>query len=326
MDKKIVSLLNNNLRVIIPEFGAFIIRQQEPRIVVFNELLKNNDGLLTDLIVKTENAEPEVAQQLVSDYTTQAMRLLENGGSLTIEEIGVLQKDKSGKIIFIPESTSREDQVMETVAPLDMNKTNTLQDIPETGKETVSKEEIEMDKPDPEREKIISFATDPKIPWFMKHIYKWVIGIVLVNLVIIGAFLIKNKTHKKPAEVVSEQPVENAIINASVLDQLADSVRAAANDASLVFSQDETSETAASQTKTPDNLRYYIVAGCFRDEINADELVGSLKKMGYKAEKFGKIGDLYAVSFAAFSDKDLAVKELAKIREESHPDAWMTRF
>jgi hypothetical protein len=111
-----------------------------------------------------------------------------------------------------------------------------------------------------------------------------------------------------------------------VLDQLADSVRAAANDASLVFSQDETSETAASQTKTPDNLRYYIVAGCFRDEINADELVGSLKKMGYKAEKFGKIGDLYAVSFAAFSDKDLAVKELAKIREESHPDAWMTRF
>jgi hypothetical protein len=74
------------------------------------------------------------------------------------------------------------------------------------------------------------------------------------------------------------------------------------------------------------DYRYYIVAGCFRDEINADELVGSLKDMGYKAEKFGKIGDLYAVSFASFDDKELAVKELARIRKEFHPDAWMTRF
>jgi hypothetical protein len=74
------------------------------------------------------------------------------------------------------------------------------------------------------------------------------------------------------------------------------------------------------------NIRYYIVAGCFRDEINADELVESLQNVGYKAEKFGKIGDLYAVSFASFDDKDLAVKELERIREEFHPDAWMTRF
>jgi hypothetical protein len=51
-----------------------------------------------------------------------------------------------------------------------------------------------------------------------------------------------------------------------------------------------------------------------------------LKTIGYRAEKFGKIGDLYAVSFASFDKKDLAVNELARIRKEHHPDAWMTQF
>ncbi len=63
--------------------------------------------------------------------------------------------------------------------------------------------------------------------------------------------------------------------------------------------------------------RYYIVAGCFRDEVNADSLVASLKLLGYKAEKFGKIGNLYAVCFASFDDKEKAVPELKKITGKS---------
>jgi hypothetical protein len=48
--------------------------------------------------------------------------------------------------------------------------------------------------------------------------------------------------------------------------------------------------------------------------------------LGFKAEKFGQIGNLFAVSFVSFDDKELAVKELKRIREEIHPEAWMTRF
>jgi hypothetical protein len=100
---------------------------------------------------------------------------------------------------------------------------------------------------------------------------------------------------------------------------------AAVKDTSILLNtntENEESDIILSES----SFRYYIVAGCFRDEINADELVESLQNIGYKAEKFGKIGDLYAVSFASFDDKDLAVKELDRIRKESHPDAWMTQF
>jgi len=74
------------------------------------------------------------------------------------------------------------------------------------------------------------------------------------------------------------------------------------------------------------NPRYYIVAGCFRDENNADELVKFLKNQGYQAEKFGKIGNLFAVSFASYISKDEARIELNRIRDEVSADAWMTRF
>lgn len=77
---------------------------------------------------------------------------------------------------------------------------------------------------------------------------------------------------------------------------------------------------------SPASLRYYIVAGCFRDEINADELVDQLKDKGYHAEKFGKIGNLYAVSYASFSSKEEAAVKLEEMRANGSPDAWMTSY
>jgi hypothetical protein len=152
-------------------------------------------------------------------------------------------------------------------------------------------------------------------------ILKWILIFLLVNSAVIAFFVFhdnkQNWFHRNK---------ETMGIMDSVLDQLADSVRAAAADTALVFSEAAKTEVIDESTPPAGNLRYYIVAGCFRDEINADELVKSLKKMDFKAEKFGKIGNLYAVSFVSFSDKESAVKELKRIREEIHPDAWMTRF
>ncbi len=115
------------------------------------------------------------------------------------------------------------------------------------------------------------------------------------------------------------------MISDSLSDQLADSVRAAAMDSRIVFNDANDNEANNGTDSQTPGSRYYIVAGCFRDEVNADSLVASLKLLGYKAEKFGKIGNLYAVCFASFDDKEKAVPELKKIREKV-PSAWMTKF
>jgi len=96
-------------------------------------------------------------------------------------------------------------------------------------------------------------------------------------------------------------------------------------DSTIVYDEVPVEEVSPAVNAMSPGSRYYIVAGCFRDEVNADSLVASLKLLGYKAEKFGKIGNLYAVCFASFDNKDKAVSELKKIREKI-PSAWMTKF
>jgi cell division septation protein DedD len=112
---------------------------------------------------------------------------------------------------------------------------------------------------------------------------------------------------------------------------LADSVIQAAEEPAVVYREEipepemPVSEDSPAESKTGVS-RYYIVAGCFRNEANADELVQALRNQGFQSEKFGVIGNLHAVCFASFSNKEQAVRELQRIREEVQPEAWMTRF
>jgi hypothetical protein len=152
------------------------------------------------------------------------------------------------------------------------------------------------------------------------RILVWVLIILFINAGILGWFVFRNKSKGTKAE---KSPV--TMISDTVYDQLADSVRAAALDSSIVYNEDQDEGNNPGESALTPGSRYYIVAGCFRDEINADSLVSSLKLLGYKAEKFGKIGNLFAVCFASFDDKDMAVSELKKIREKV-PSAWMTKF
>ena len=299
MDKKIVSLLDSNLRVIIPEFGAFIIRQQEPRAVVFNELLKNNDGLLIEHIIKTENVEPDIAEQMLADFISQVTRTIDSGKVFEIAGLGKLWKDKSGRLSFTPENESIpvEDEVVER---------------------PISKYTVQQQFYGPEASGTNNTARPAKSRQFLY----WLLALICVNLIVVAFFILRKEDKGKVTK-----PGDSIILKESVVDQLADSLKAAVADTTIMYSAGP-SVPMLEEVKTNDegHLKYYIVAGCFRDEVNADELVISLKNMGYKAEKFGRIGDLYAVSFASFDNKELAVKELARIREEYHPDAWMTRF
>jgi len=467
MEDTIIALLNNNLRVIIPDFGAFIIRQKQPRIIVFNEFLRYNDGILIDFIVKTEGIDRDIAEQRVLDFAEDGSKLLASGRELKIEGLGSLRKDSSGKINFIEASEiieienkdaavveNREFPEEKQEVPREIGQEvppeiaqeappEIVQEVPQEIEQEVPQEieqeipqEIEQDvSPAIEQEipKVIELevtkATEPKKPG--KHqskstartkiktksktkkapakgktalrsrplsktipsdvpleviepaaaeireaveappaesqsvqarvdeesreteppktvvppppvkppqdyepsmtadrhgpvstnrILAWVLIILFVNAAILAWFVFRNKTKGTPAG-----KTVTTMISDSLYDQLADSVRAAAMDSSIVYDEVPVEEGNPAVKAMAPGSRYYIVAGCFRDEVNADSLVTSLKLLGYKAEKFGKIGNLYAVCFASFDNKDKAVSELKKIREKI-PSAWMTKF
>jgi hypothetical protein len=385
MNKNIIALLNSNLRVIIPDFGAFIIRQKEPKIVVFNEFLRYNDGLLIENLIKTEGIEMEIALQQLSDYTIHAAKMLETGEVFAIEGLGTLQKDNSGKILFTSESEIRTAEMMQDIKEEPVNKliekkSMTKPNIKPEGRpktkstpKTVSK--LKQEEPTPEEvktsqevkvpvelnvpvetppaevvtvpEALLTITAESKVENSIQEkdqdiatgitghpaemykptgnktnqVLRWVTIILLANIAILAWFIFQDnirglfKNNKEPARITD-----------SVFQNLSDSVIDAATDTSLIFREAPEISAVEESAQVQGNSRYYIVAGCFRDEVNADELVRSLKIKGFNAEKFGKIGNLYAVCFASYGDKELAVKELKRIREEIHPEAWMTRF
>lgn len=412
MEKNIIALLNKNLRVIIPDFGAFIIRQKQPKVIVFNEFLRYDDGLLIDYIVNNEEIDREIAIQQVSDFAEDSTKLLESGKDLIIEGLGRLHREKSGRINFIEspvdsgiqeishdEATEEDMQVenipessgainlagtTDTFAPKTKTAKKTTKSrgtrsaasgpkvdkvikekpgikvkkapVPKPKAKSKSKsksiskpkpipipipipEPVTEIKPEPQP---VPAPETPRIPEPVRlqspdsvavsdpapadevpstnrinKVLLWVLLFLFVNAVILAWFLFNNRIRG----IFKKNSIPPELVTDSLYERLADSVKAAAMDTTMIYAGMPADSLAPVLT----SARFYIVAGCFRDEINAEELVNSLIGLGYNATQFGKIGNLYAVCFASFDNKDEAVLELKRIREKA-PDAWMTRF
>jgi cell division septation protein DedD len=102
MEKYILSLLKENSRVIIPEFGAFIIRQLNPPEIAFNSLLTFNDGILTEYVSQHAGISFIEASAKVSDYAEKLKADLLLHNRLTFNEIGWVWTDDTGEKQFTP--------------------------------------------------------------------------------------------------------------------------------------------------------------------------------------------------------------------------------
>lgn len=100
MEKYLIELLETNNRVIVPDLGAFIIRQQEPQELVFNDLLAFNDGMLTSHIKQQEGISMSKSQVKIEEFVDQVKKVLTHGDIYHLENLGYLKMDDSSKIEF----------------------------------------------------------------------------------------------------------------------------------------------------------------------------------------------------------------------------------
>jgi nucleoid DNA-binding protein len=381
MEKHILNLLNHNLRVIIPDFGAFIIRQKEPVIIVFNEFLKYNDGLLIDYIAKTEQIEKEIARQKVVDYAENILKTLNAGKEFKIAGVGILRKAESEKIEFIqsgsePPKQSAQKQAGKAEAKpaeaapsieLSDEKAKTVEKSPENNLTEKPKQEnahakasehsatekkekngnsikkpLERPAAEPSKEVIekpVQKATIPQTQFKPIHKKKnnqqliWVILIILFVALINGWFIfnkdIRNYIKSWRLSVNTSDTLGQMVTNDTLAQPVVKDINEEADDESYIKESEPSEAIPAEPPKKESEAvrkKYYIVAGCFRDENNANALVRDLIQKGYKAEKFGTIGNLHAVSYNSFTDKEEALRALARIRQEIEPEAWMLYY
>lgn len=417
MNKHIIQLLDSNNRVIIPDFGAFIIKQKNPKVVVFNEFLRYNDGLLIDFVAKEENTDRETAKKRITDFVARINASFDKKEPFSLDELGMLEKEASGKITLLekgevtakekpakaesnkkPEKPKTEPEKKEvakeikpaekkeTTAPKESVKkdTSAAKEVPlEIDKKPVKEEPAEKIKtvtsekattvpiPDKEPEKAAKAASPekpaetPKVtaepdkkpvqapplrrepvsrsplttkkPAGKRNVVQitiWIVLILIVNGIILSWFFFNEEVTGLFSGNKKEVPLEDLVDEEEPATAVpAEEDFSPTSDETIIQEpqQQAPAKTQAQPVKTSpqpaiSGKRYYIVAGCFSDENNADNLVQTLLEQGYPAQKFGIISNLSCVSYSSFADKAEAGRELNKIRSEVQSDAWLKYY
>jgi nucleoid DNA-binding protein len=409
MEKHIQYLLNTNLRIIIPDFGAFIIRQKEPLVIVFNELLRYNDGLLIDYLARHENIEKDMAKHQVTEYTENLVKALESGKEVNLEGIGTLHKTGEDKIEFVqtgkvtpkrtpkkapekkPDASPADKTVTFEIIPEDTRtaaktageikaatglkkdeKPRKAETLPKATKSAAKKPQTPEKKPqevqavpvEPAKTQVAQPVkevpvkevpvkeTETQVPvqsvakptitappakkvsakTKMRQQIIWIV-LVVVALVLINVWMIFNHQIRT---FFGGRPVADTLGLMVETDTMMEAVTADSMYTPQELQDDNLSAEGDIVTEKPlvktvklpvaGEKRYYIVAGCFGDEANADAMVQKLIEKGFSAQKYGKRGNLYCVSYSSFTNRDKAITELEKIRKDEDPDAWLNEY
>lgn len=155
MEKYLIELLETNNRVIVPDLGAFIIRQQEPQELVFNDLLAFNDGMLTSHIKQQEGISMSKAQARIEEFVDQVKKVLTVGDIYYLENLGYLKMDDSSKIEFSVTKFPASRAEIVSAATLSQEEDNDTAGQPEDDRSEeipVPAAEVALEKKDPASE------------------------------------------------------------------------------------------------------------------------------------------------------------------------------
>lgn len=103
IDKYIAELLKTNTRVIVPDFGAFMVKStsgSSDKQISFNDFLKYNDGLLVNHIAKAENLNKDEALKKVKAFVDEIQKELKANKPFKVGDLGYLFKDPRGSVKF----------------------------------------------------------------------------------------------------------------------------------------------------------------------------------------------------------------------------------
>ncbi len=103
VEEAIVELLKVHNRVILPNFGAFLVAKDDPEdksYVLFNSFLSFNDGLLIDYLIEKNGVDNIVATDFVSEYVFKLKAILNEEKLYKFNYLGSFDFEESGSMRF----------------------------------------------------------------------------------------------------------------------------------------------------------------------------------------------------------------------------------
>ncbi|RAV29458.1 HU domain-containing protein [Sinomicrobium soli] len=287
--------------VTVPEFGSFLTQLRSARIhnhtffppskaISFNAQLVSNDGLLIrhisdSLGIPYEKASVEVRKRVIAWKDR-----MENGEKLSLKQIGLLWLNKENSIQFQPFT--------------DINYLTSSFGMASTGAREIARLPIPEGTGSPSAE----VRTLTGIPSRRKSYLKY--AAILLLSVSAGAVVYQSqrmesqKQQIQLAEQQAQQQLQQSIQKATFFDTTP------VNLPSITLNA----------TRKP---LYYVVAGAFRVEENADKKMEELRARGYEPQRLEPTGHgLHQVAFNSYTSAREAINFLNRIKKEA-PEAWL---
>lgn len=109
IESYIFEMLREKSRVIIPDFGAFLMKEEYKTdnnvtgtfVISFNDFLRFNDGLLIDYISEGEGISKDTAGRLLIEFVKKMKHEIATNGQFELFQMGILKLDEQKKVIFI---------------------------------------------------------------------------------------------------------------------------------------------------------------------------------------------------------------------------------
>lgn len=320
--------------VIIPDFGGFVANYQPAEIdferhvfsppskrIGFNRNLSGNDGLLVGYLSERQGMGYVDARRAVAGFVKEVKDRLEKGKPFHFEDIGRFQYDDRHNLQFEPDDT--RNYLIDsyglsrfTATPLEdydvRKKINKFRDRPPAGKRPARK----------------------------------VLRRVLVAIpVLVALALIPLKTHYlddlnldfssfqwlKKKEVVTGQPAtpgQTVHYTEEGGGRNEEGVLPAREEAQPIREEKEITgeEIPEEDLPAPAVIRYYLIAGSFRQEENARTLHNELLSEGYSSEIMEAGNGYLRVSMSVFDNKEEALQSLQSIRQQpGRQSVWLLK-
>ena len=307
----ISQLLYKNDCVIVMNFGGFVcssisanlnkktgILTPPNKSILFNPQLKDNDGLLINHIAQSEGISQEDAKINLLKFVEQSLENLNKFKSCRFEEIGLFTLNSDKNIIFTQDLKTNYNLNAFGFQDIINNKiTRDNSEIIEESLKLIKKKNNFTTKRLLKAAAIIipligisflSITQEDRI----SNIYTQIANVNPISFKKDNVTLLKDQGNK---EIKTKQVIQPEIIN---------------NEVSQVFKE----VIIPSQ-------KFYIIAGAFSVEKNANKLKNRLKSWNYNSSII-KNDKMMRVSYDSFDSKEQALILLSKIRKEN-PQAWI---
>jgi len=310
--------------VIVPGFGGFIGNYTPARIdkssstffppvkqISFNRNLNHNDGLLVGRISESAKMNYVDARNLVEEFVNDIRKRLAKGEKVVFENIGSFVYNHEGNVQFEPDRDVNYHLDSYGLAP--------FQIAPLEGYD-VRKKLLKYKDKDPVRQ-----ASVRKILWRAAVIIPLLAALVVIPLT---TDILKTKVQRTSLNPLANIEFEN---NRQAVD------KGKSDDSVLNLSQPTFTEKALTSdsivpvkeekllTDKVIEKVYCLIAGSFKSEDNASNLMKKLEAEGYKPELMKGPNGFLRVSvmrFSGFADAANTKDEIVK----KFPGTWVTRI